>query len=93
MNKLSKISIATGLVATTLFSTAVGTQLPHNEIHAATKPYYHYTGTIGNHSNFILDKTFINAVKANNVTINGYHIYADTPTAEKYQKMATQKKV
>lgn len=38
MNKLSKISIATGLVATTLFSTAVSSQLPNNEIHAATKP-------------------------------------------------------
>lgn len=93
MNKLSKISIATGLVVTTLFSTAVSSQLPNNEIHAATKPYYHYTGTIGKHSDFILDKNFINAVKANNVTINGYHVYADTPSAEKYQKIAKQKKV
>ncbi|MCU5746322.1 hypothetical protein N9R04_06280 [Staphylococcus sp. SQ8-PEA] len=46
----------------------------HHQAQAATKPYYSYKGYTTAQSKFILDKNFINALKHDNFTINGYKI-------------------
>ncbi|WP_219850874.1 immunodominant staphylococcal antigen IsaB family protein [Staphylococcus warneri] len=62
-----------------------------NEAHAATQPYYNYHGYTSSQSDFILDKNFINAIKNDNFTINGYKITEnskgnDNDTIEKFDQ-------
>lgn len=75
MNKVSKIALASSLVfGTTIGANALASQNVQNEAHAAQTPYYNYTGYTSASSNFILDKNFKNAIKYDNLTINGYKI-------------------
>lgn len=72
--------LAKGIVTSTLavgvaLGLGVGSvDLPQSEAHAATKPYYKYNGYTSYQSSFILDKHFINALKYDNLTMNGYKI-------------------
>lgn len=72
--------LAKGIVTSTLavgvaLGLGVGSvDLPQSEVHAATKPYYKYNGYTSYQSSFILDKHFINAIKYDNLTMNGYKI-------------------
>ncbi|MBF7018951.1 hypothetical protein ISO99_03405 [Staphylococcus sp. 18_1_E_LY] len=75
MNKVSKIALASSLVfGTTIGANALASQNVQNEAHAAQTPYYNYTGYTSASSNFILDKNFKNAIKYDNLKINGYKI-------------------
>ncbi|CAL29329.1 immunodominant staphylococcal antigen IsaB family protein [Staphylococcus carnosus] len=73
---MKKVIAATGVTLTLALSASV---LPANndagnEAHAATQPYYNYTGYTANDSSFFVDPNFVRAVKYHNVTFNGYKI-------------------
>ncbi|WP_199194410.1 immunodominant staphylococcal antigen IsaB family protein [Staphylococcus warneri] len=90
MNTLSK-SLLTGTLAVGV-ALGVGVEdLSHHEAHAATQPYYNYHGYTSSQSDFILDNNFINAIKNDNLTINGYKITEnskgnDNDTIEKFDQ-------
>ncbi|WP_416349794.1 immunodominant staphylococcal antigen IsaB family protein [Mammaliicoccus lentus] len=95
MKKMIKLAISGGIAATVLFSmtTTQLTSIEGNTAEAAVTPWYNYQGTTGHDGRFILDKNFKNAVKYNNVTINGYHVYASAKNANSYQKYTKPVKV
>lgn len=73
---MKKVIVATGMAITLALGTSV---LPAsndvgNEAQAQTEPYYTYNGYVSYDSSFLLDPNFVNAVKYNNVTFNGYKI-------------------
>lgn len=75
MRSISKITLASSIV----FSSAVGLGLvnsdnTHIQAQAAETPYYNYTGYTSASSGFVLDQDFINSLKYDNLTINGYKI-------------------
>lgn len=73
MNKMSKIMLSCGLVfSTAIGAVAIDSHQPQTQ--ASETPYYNYTGYTSADSNFILDQDFINAIKYDNLTINGYKI-------------------
>lgn len=73
MNKLAKLVLSSTIVlGTAIGANAVQDNGTSTEVHAATKPWYNYTGYTASQGNFVLDQNFINAVKFNNFTINGY---------------------
>ncbi|PTI27941.1 immunodominant staphylococcal antigen IsaB family protein [Mammaliicoccus vitulinus] len=45
-----------------------------------TTPWYNYDGYTYNNPNFVLDHSFVEALYADNVTINGYQTEADAKT-------------
>ena len=73
---MKKVIAATGVTLTLALGTSVlpANNEAGNEAHAATQPYYNYTGYTSYDSSFLLDPNFINALKYNNFTINGYHM-------------------
>ncbi|MFQ3845462.1 hypothetical protein AABD41_13225 [Staphylococcus pseudoxylosus] len=94
MKKFTKVILAGGIALSTLLgTTATQFASQSNVAEAVVKPWYNYTGMTGHNGNFILDSNFKNAVKHNNVKINGYHIYADTQSALSYQKYSKEVKV
>lgn len=79
MKSISKITLASSIV----FSSAVGLGLvnsdnTHIQAQAAETPYYNYTGYTSAGSGFVLDQDFINSIKYDNLTINGYKITKGT---------------
>lgn len=77
MNNVSKVLLSCGFV----FSTAIGaaaiySHQPHAQ--AAETPHYNFTGYTSANSEFILDEDFINAIKHDNLTMNGYSITKGT---------------
>lgn len=94
MKKFTKVILAGGIVLSTLLgTTATQFASQSNVAEAAAKPWYNYSGMTGHNGNFILDSNLKNAVKYNNVKINGYNIYADTQSALSYQKYSKEVKV
>lgn len=95
MKNITKLAISGGIAATALLSmtTTSLTSMEGNTAEAAVTPWYKYQGTTGHDGSFILDKNFKNAVMYNNVTINGYHVYASAENANSYQKYAQPVKV
>lgn len=75
MNKITKIILISSLMFTTTFGiVTVGSQSIDAKDVSFVKPYYTYNGFTKANSNFVLDKNFINAVKYDNIKINGYKI-------------------
>lgn len=94
MKKFTKVILAGGIALSTLLGTTATQFVSQNNIaEAAAKPWYAYSGMTGQNGNFILDTNFKNAVKHNNVKLNGYNIYADTQSALSYQKYSKEVKV
>ncbi|MFC3611915.1 immunodominant antigen B [Staphylococcus piscifermentans] len=79
---MKKVIAATGVTLTLALGTSVlpANNEAGNEAHAATQPYYNYTGYTSYDSSFLLDPNFINALKYNNFTINGYHMDFSPPS-------------
>ncbi|MEE1107579.1 immunodominant staphylococcal antigen IsaB family protein [Macrococcoides canis] len=71
MNKLAKVLGATSLTAA-IFLGAVQSEeaLAQHNTTEIKQPYYNYSGYTSGNAKFILSKDFVQAVKANNVTIN-----------------------
>ena len=71
---MKKVIAATGVTLTLALGTSVlpANNEAGNEAHAATQPYYNYTGYTSYDSKFLIDPDFVNALKYNNVTFNGY---------------------
>jgi hypothetical protein len=85
MNKLAKLVLSSTIVlGTAIGANAVQDNGTSTEAHATTKPWYNYTGYTASQGNFVLDQNFINAVKFNNFTINGYTM--DGKVSEKGSK-------
>lgn len=88
MKSISKITLASSIV----FSSVVGLSLvnsdnTHIQAQAAETPYYNYTGYTSASSGFVLDQDFINSLKYDNLTINGYKItQGDSETGEMVDK-------
>ncbi|WP_414045079.1 immunodominant staphylococcal antigen IsaB family protein [Macrococcus equi] len=76
MNKFSKIVGATALATAFSFGAVQADDVSAKTYTATQTPYYKYSGYTSSNSDFVLDKDFIAAVKANNVTINGYKVDA-----------------
>ncbi|MBW0764035.1 hypothetical protein MXL97_08145 [Mammaliicoccus fleurettii] len=74
MNKVAKLTIATGISIGTMFGVVNIPSQDGNDVEAATTPYYKYQGNTGHDGSFILDSTFINALVYKNVTMNGHRI-------------------
>lgn len=74
MNKLTKLTIATGISFGTIFGIVDFPGQDSHEVEAATTPYYTYKGYTGHDGSFILDSAFINALVYKNVTMNNYRI-------------------
>ncbi|UEX90205.1 immunodominant staphylococcal antigen IsaB family protein [Staphylococcus ratti] len=75
MKKLLKVSCATCIATAALFTYNV-TSESHNPsvVHAATEEGYTIEGNTSDKGAFILEQKFIDAVKNNNLVINGYKI-------------------
>ncbi|AYU54146.1 immunodominant staphylococcal antigen IsaB family protein [Staphylococcus debuckii] len=76
---MKKVIAATGVTLTLALGTSV---LPANndagnEAHAATQPYYNYTGYTAYDTSFVLDSNFVRALQHGNVTLNGYKIQGE----------------
>ena len=74
MFKMSKIVLATGILLTGVSFNALPTE--SSVAQAAVMPYYTYTGYAGYNAKFVTDKTFINGLKYNNVTMNNVKVDA-----------------
>lgn len=74
MNKSLKIFIATSISLGGLFGTINFNHSDTGIVHAETTPYYKYKGNTGHDGRFVLDSTFINAIKYKGVEMNGYKI-------------------
>lgn len=77
MNNVSKILVSCCLV----FSTALGAATIDShqpQAQAAESSHYNYTGYTSANSEFILDQDFINALKNDTLTMNGYKIAKGT---------------
>lgn len=74
MFKMSKIVLATGILLTGVSFNALPTE--SSVAQAAITPYYTYTGYAGYNAKFVTDKTFINGLKYNNVTMNNVKVDA-----------------
>ncbi|OFP02925.1 hypothetical protein [Staphylococcus sp. HMSC065E08] len=83
---MKKVIAATGVTLTLALGTSV---LPANndagnEAHAATQPYYNYTGYTSYDSSFVLDPYFVKAVQIGNVTLNGYKIQKENQVTPEF---------
>nr|WP_263314719.1 hypothetical protein [Mammaliicoccus sp. Marseille-Q6498] len=74
MNKMTKLTVATGISIGALFGTVGISDGQSNTAEAAVTPYYNYSGYTGYDGSFVLDSTFINALAYKNVTMNGTRI-------------------
>ncbi|HEE8909342.1 immunodominant staphylococcal antigen IsaB family protein [Staphylococcus argenteus] len=84
MSRVSKVFLATTLT----IGTFIGISTVNDSIQTAQateKPYYTYHGYIGKNPSFLIDRTFINALKYDNVTINGVKL-KKTTSATKIEK-------
>ncbi len=91
MKKTTKAVVGSMLAVGTVFGIGASVETPQsNEAHAATQPYYNYQGYTSSQSNFILDKNFINALKNDNLTINGYKITENSKNSDKTIKKYDQ---
>lgn len=77
MFKMSKVVLATSILLTGVSFNALPTE--SSVAQAAVTPYYTYTGYAGKNAKFVTDKTFIQALKFNNVTINNVKVDARDP--------------
>ncbi|PTL01498.1 hypothetical protein BUZ18_09585 [Staphylococcus haemolyticus] len=84
MNRTAKAIVSATLAMGTVFGVGASVEQPHhNQAHAATTPYYTYSGYVNNDGSFLLNKTFKNAVKYGNVTFNGTKIVPQSGTSSK----------
>ncbi|WP_367081110.1 immunodominant staphylococcal antigen IsaB family protein [Staphylococcus capitis] len=75
MNRTTKVILSSMLAAGTVFGVGLSTDTPPvKEAHAATAPYYSYTGYAGNHVSFVLNQLFINSLKYDTFRMNGIKI-------------------
>ena len=75
MNRTTKVILSSMLAAGTVFGVGLSTDTPPvNQAHAATAPYYSYTGYAGNHASFVLNQLFINSLKYDTFRMNGIKI-------------------
>lgn len=73
MNRTTKVILSSMLAAGTVFGVGLSTDTPPvNQAHAATAPYYSFTGYAVNHASFVLNQTTSNlahkTLKTNQVT-------------------------
>lgn len=71
MNKIVKSIASVTLAFGTILGVSTTTLPIEATAHAATKPYYVYSGYIDKDATFVTNQHFIKAVKYENVTING----------------------
>lgn len=74
MYKVAKVFLATSILITGVSFTALPTET--NVAQAAVTPYYTYNGYAGYNAKFVTDKTFINALRYNNITMNNVKVDA-----------------
>lgn len=87
MNKIGKLVLSTSILLT---GVAVNEAAPVT--HAATTPHYTYNGYAGYNAQFITEKTFINALSHNNVTLNKIKVDAKLQTFKDGSSQAFKKK-
>ena len=82
---MKKVIAATGVTLTLALGTSVlpANNEAGNEAHAATQPYYNYTGYTSYDSSFVLDPNFVRALQYGNVTLNGYKIQKENQISPK----------
>lgn len=90
MFKFGKVILSASLLFTGV-SAIEGLQ-PENVAEAAITPYYTYNGYAGYNAKFVNEKAFINALKANNVTLNKIKVNAKSQTFKSGSSLAFKKK-